>query len=145
MGQWWEHLIKVQTGFTSFLNPFRTFLSISFATFSQEFGSCHKSAPPQNKKKATLVTEYCRIPVTVTGWFWISQHHILCVTNTMRYLSCVVQLGSWPSHSCLNICEMESDPKYDMGSQNCCSDCQTHSDAGRDLSVINLGQECALH
>lgn len=49
-----------------------------------------QKCPPQNKKKATLVTEYCRIPVTVTEWFWISQHHILCATNTMQTLQPVL-------------------------------------------------------
>lgn len=73
--EWWETLIKVQAGFTSFLNPFRTFLNISFAALSQDLGACHKSWPKnKNLKKrerehATIVTNYCHIPDTVTGWF----------------------------------------------------------------------------
>ena len=146
MGQWWELLIKVQTGFTSFLNPLRTYPSICFATFSEEFGSCHKSGPPKNKKKEPpWLQNTVAFQSQSPGGLGSHNTTYCAATNTMRYLSCVVQLGSWPPHSCLNICEMESDPKYDMGSQNCCSDCQTHSGARRDLPVINLGQECALH
>lgn len=96
MGQWWEHLIKVQTGFTSYLNPFRTFLSISFTTFSQDFGSCHKSGPQKNKKK-----EPPWLQNTVTfqpqslGGFWISDHHILCSDkhNEIFVLGC----ATWQS------------------------------------------------
>lgn len=119
----WENLIKVQTGFTSFLNPFRTFLNI-FAALSQDFGAYHKSRPKKKKSHHCykLLSHSCH-----NHWVVFKPHKTThCVaTNTMRHLFCIVLLGNLPSHPCLNICEMESNPKYDTGSQSCCCfDCR---------------------
>ena len=67
------------------------------------------------------------------------------VTNTMRYLFCMVPLGNWPWHSCLNICEVECNPKNDTGSQHCCSNGQLCQGASIDATVINLAWTHALH
>ena len=49
-------------------------LYLGYCKYKNDF----KFKASKQKERATLVTEYRRIPVTVTGWFWISQHHILC-------------------------------------------------------------------
>lgn len=72
-----------------------------------------KKLPPQKNKKPPGYRILSFQSQSRSGFG--SHNTTYCARQTMRYLSCVVQLGSWPSHSCLNVCEMESDPKYDMG------------------------------
>lgn len=55
----WENLIKVQAGFTSFLNAFRTFLNIFYLfiflmALSQDFEACYRSRPLLLPKKSLL-------------------------------------------------------------------------------------------
>lgn len=84
--EWWETLIKVQAGFTSFLNPFRTFLNISFAALSQDLGACHKSWPKnKNLKKRESMPPLLQIIVTFQtqslDGLGTSQNHILWGNN----------------------------------------------------------------
>lgn len=92
----WENLVKVQAGFTSFLNPFRTFLNIFFFHPFLRILE-HITKVDQKKKKVTVVTNYCHIPVTITGWFWEPHKTTYCAaTNKMRHLFCIVHLATCP-------------------------------------------------
>lgn len=121
-GEWWENLIKVQTGFTSFLNPFRGHFWIFLL---QPFLRILKHVTNVDQKKKSLLLQ-----ITVTfqsqslDGFWTSQNHMLhgnqhnetfvlyCATWQFALTPLLKHLwdGMWS--------------QYDTGSQNCCSDCQ---------------------
>lgn len=136
----WENLIKVQTGFTSFLSPFRTFLNISFAALSQDFGACHKSRQKKCHRCCKLLSHFSH-----NEWMVFGTSLNQCVaTNTMRHLFHIVLLGNLPSHPCSNICDMECNPKYDTGSQNCCLGCWLCCGAWGGSPAIHVGQATSL-
>lgn len=121
----WENLVKVQAGFTSFLNPFRTFLNIFFFHPFLRILE-HITKVDQKKKKShrcyKLLSHSSHNHWMVLG---TSQNHILCGNKQNETFVLYCPLGNLPSQPCLNICKMEYDPKYDTGSQSCCCfDCR---------------------
>ena len=107
----WENLIKVQTGFTSFLSPLRTFLNISFAALSQDFGACHKS---RQKKMPPLLQIAVTFQSQSLDGFWNLTKPVCGNKHNETFVShCATwQLALTPL---LKYLHMECNPSYDTG------------------------------